>query len=275
MPRVLLTGATGNLGHHLLRQAPPGWEVHAVGHTRRPVASHAWQTDLADAAPTAALVAEVRPALILHTAYRQHEPETAIVAATRHLAEAAARVGADFVYVSSDMVFAGDRAPYAEDAPPCPTSAYGAAKAAAERLLPELLPHAAIVRCSLIVGLDPLNASTAWIVDRLRTGQCASLFVDELRTPIAAPDLAAALWELAALPASARAGIWHLAGPEALSRYALGLLLARRLGLPVANILPAGAPPDRPRDLRLATARADRHLRCRPRPLSAFLAPDA
>jgi dTDP-4-dehydrorhamnose reductase len=273
MRRVLITGASGHLGLHLLRQAPPDWEVHGVGHTRRPSAAHAWQADLADAGQVTALVAASAPALIIHTAYRQHEPETAIVAATRHLAEAAAAVGAGFIYVSSDMVFSGAGAPYAEDAPPRPTSTYGAAKATAERLVAAHLPEAAIVRCSLIVGLDPLNASTAWIVERLRAGQPVELYVDELRTPIAAPDLAAALWELAGLSAAARAGVWHLASPEALSRYALGLLLARRLGLPAALVVPAEAPPDRPRDLRLATARATAQLRCRPRPLSAFLAP--
>jgi dTDP-4-dehydrorhamnose reductase len=100
------------------------------------------------------------------------------------------------------------------------------------------------------------------------------LFTDELRCPIAVQDLAAQIWEIAALPAGESAGVWNLAGPEAVSRYALGLLLARRHGLDARAIISArsaSSPTPRPRDLRLITARADRALRTRPRPVSAVL----
>jgi dTDP-4-dehydrorhamnose reductase len=40
-------------------------------------------------------------------------------------------------------------------------------------------------------------------------------------------DLAAAVWELALSDA---AGVFHLAGPNALSRHALGVLIARHQG---------------------------------------------
>jgi dTDP-4-dehydrorhamnose reductase len=49
-------------------------------------------------------------------------------------------------------------------------------------------------------------------------------------------DLASALLELAAKP---HAGICHLAGPDAVSRYELGLLIAARDGLDQAA-LPVG-----------------------------------
>jgi dTDP-4-dehydrorhamnose reductase len=102
------------------------------------------------------------------------------------------------------------------------------------------------------------------------------LFTDELRCPTAVEDLAAQLWEVARLPADGRAGVWHLVAPEAVSRYTLGLLLATRHGLNLAGITPvpsASSPVPRPRDLRLLTARADRELRTRARPISAALFP--
>ena len=100
------------------------------------------------------------------------------------------------------------------------------------------------------------------------------LFTDELRCPITVEDLAAQLWEVVLLPPEQRAGVWHLAGPEAVSRYALGVMIALRHGVDPSAILPAlsaSALSPRPRDLRLLTPRADRELRIRARPISAIL----
>ena len=113
-------------------------------------------------------------------------------------------------------------------------------------------------------------------MDALRRGNPVRLFTDELRCPIAVEDLAAQLWEVALLTPERRAGVWHLAGPEAVSRYALGVLLALRHGVDPAAIVPAlsaSAPAPRPRDLRLLTPRADRELLTRARPVSAVLIP--
>src|SRR5438105_2939818 len=83
---------------------------------------------------------------------------------------------------------------------------------AAEELVRERLPRAAIIRTSLIVRAHPPDGGSAWVLGGLRRGEPVRLFVDELRCPIAVEDLAAQLWEIAALPAEARAGVWHLVG---------------------------------------------------------------
>jgi len=76
MPRILLTGATGFIGHHCI--APlieRGWEVVAV--TSGPVADLPeqpgvlWhQADLLDPAAPAELIAETKPEAMLHLAWR-------------------------------------------------------------------------------------------------------------------------------------------------------------------------------------------------------------
>ena len=66
-----------------------------------------------------------------------------------------------------------------------------------------------------------------------------------------------------------------LAGPEALSRFAIGALVSVAFGLDPARIRPARIPdsPDpRPRDLRLLTRRADSELLTRASPLSVAAA---
>ena len=58
-----------------------------------------------------------------------------------------------------------------------------------------------------------------------------------IRKPVHVNDLADALLELAA---SDYAGVLNVAGPDAISRYDLGVLMARRDGLDPARI-PAGS----------------------------------
>lgn len=272
--RVLVTGGAGLLGGALLRAAPAGVELHATRRRTPVTGATAYTVDLADRAGVDALWRRVRPDVVIHTAYSTGASERDISLATGNVARACAERGAGLVHVSTDVVLDGERSPYAEDAEPAPVHEYGRRKAEAERTVREALPDAAVVRTSLIIRRDPPDRTTSWVVEALRRGEPVTLFTDELRCPIAVEDLAAQLWEVAALPPAERAGPWHLVGPEAISRYALGLLIARRYALDPAGIIPAphaNSPTPRPRELRLLTPRADRLLRTRARPISAVL----
>jgi dTDP-4-dehydrorhamnose reductase len=273
--RVLVTGGAGLLGQMLLGTAPAGVELHATQrHTPvRGEGVRVHRLDLADAAATATLVETAAPDVVVHTAYGKAQGERDIVEATAAVATACARSVAALVHVSSDVVFDGEHAPYDEDAAPAPIEPYGRHKARAEQAVRATVPDATIVRTSLLIRPDPPDATTRWLADELRAGREPRLYADELRCPTAPDDLAAMLWELVGLPPDARTGVWHLTGPEAVSRYTLGLLLARRLGLDPA--FTAGSnrehPTPRPRDLRLSTRRADTLLRTRARPIGAAL----
>jgi dTDP-4-dehydrorhamnose reductase len=271
--RVLITGGAGLLGKALIRAAPDGIEVHATQRSQPvPDGARAHPVDLASDAEVGALFAAVRPDVVIHTAYGK-DFDRDIIHATRNVADACGRTGAALVHLSTDQVFDGDHAPYGEDDTPAPILEYGQRKAEAERLVRQLAPQAAIARTSLIVRTDGEDAVAA----QLRAGTLPPVFVDELRSAIAAPDLAAQLWEIAALPRERMGGVWHLAGPEAVSRYTLATLLARHAGVE-AMIVPAlnrEFTPRRPRDLRLLTPRADRELRARARPIGeALFAPE-
>jgi dTDP-4-dehydrorhamnose reductase len=86
-------------------------------------------------------------------------------------------------------------------------------------------------------------------------------------------DLASALLELAA---SAHAGVCHVAGPDAISRYELGVLIARRDGLDPAA-LPAGLRAATglpgPVDVRLDSTKTQARLATQLRAARDFLAP--
>lgn len=273
--RVLITGGAGTVAGALIAARPPDVEVLAT-QRRTPVTGvPAVTVDLADTAATDALLGRIDPDLVVHTAYGAVDGARDIVAATGNVATACRLHGARLVHLSTDVVFDGEHAPYAEEDAVAPISEYGRWKAEAEAAVRSELPGAAIVRTSLVIRTDPPDPSSAARLDELRRGRPLALFTDELRCPISCDDLAAGVWEIATLPTAAAAGFWHLVGPEVLSRYAIGVLLAVRAGLPPAfpTALSAEQPGSRPRDLRLTTARADAGLRNRPRPISAVLAP--
>jgi len=274
--RVLITGGGGLLGGELIRQAPPSISLHATRRTSAVEGAESHPVELSDGDAVEALWMRVRPDVVIHTAYSATEGERDVWRATESVVCACRAAGSALVYMSTDALLDGESSPYAESAEPAPVHEYGRWKAKAELHVRAAMPEAAVVRTSLIVRAEPPDRNSAWVADSLRRGEPVRLFTDELRCPIAVEDLAAQLWEVALLPPERRAGVWHLAGPETVSRYALGVLLALRHGLDPSAITPvpsATAAAPRPRDLRLLTTRADRALRTRARPISAVLFP--
>lgn len=272
----MITGGAGLLGQALLRSVPGGAEVHATWRHAPVRGAEAHRVELSDGAATRDLALRVRPDVVIHTAYSAANGEQDILAATRAVVGACRAAGAALVHLSTDALLDGETAPYGEDTEPAPVHEYGRWKAAAEAEVRRSLPDAVVIRTSLVVATDPLDPRSAWVADSLRNGKPVTLFTDEIRAPIEVGDLAAQIWEILDLPGQDRAGVWNLCGPEALSRYAIGLLVAARERLDPSGITPAtsrGIDPPRPRDLRLLTTRADRALHTRPRGISEVLAP--
>ncbi|SDK66148.1 dTDP-4-dehydrorhamnose reductase [Nonomuraea jiangxiensis] len=222
-----------------------------------------------------AAVAEVfegfRPEVTVNAAYRQADwASTADGAA--YVALGVSRVGGRLVHVSSDAVFSGAVASYDERSVPDPITPYGAAKAAAETAVRAVVPDAVVARTSLIVGNgESVHES---FVHALATGRRDGvLFTDDVRCPVHVADLAAALLEAAVRGLS---GILHVAGADALSRYDLGTLIARRDGLD-ASRLPTGRRADTdlpgPLDVRLNCTATQQRLQTRLRGAREFLTP--
>jgi dTDP-4-dehydrorhamnose reductase len=271
---LLVVGGSGFLGRTITRQAQlAGHRVIATFHANAPRAAGVdWRMlDIRRRDDATALAARARPDAIINAAYLQSDWETTADGGA-HVALAAAAAGARLVHVSSDAVFSGAAASYDETRQPDPVTPYGAAKAAAETAVRGIAPAAAIVRTSLIIGDG--GSKHERLVHALASGATAGvLYTDEVRCPVHVTDLASALLELAA---SGYAGIQHVAGADAVSRYELGLLIAGRDGLDRAA-LPAGpraaAGLTGPSDVRLDCARTQARLATPLRGARDFLAP--
>ncbi|WP_239175729.1 SDR family oxidoreductase [Actinoplanes cyaneus] len=268
--RVLITGGSGYLGRRVFaRAAAAGWEPIGT-YVAAPAPTADVRMDLRDPGDVRRVIAEVAPDAIVHTASgrdRDDWPATADGAA--HVAVAAR--GIRLVHVSSDAIFSGREVHYDESALPDPVYRYGAAKAAAETAVRAIDPRAAVVRTSLILG-DGAGAHEVLTRDLIAGRATGALFTDEIRTPVHVDDLAGALLELAG---GDHAGVLNVAGPEAVSRYDLGVLVARRDGLdpakiPATSLAALGL--RRPADVRLAIGRAGKLLHTRLRGAHEFLA---
>ena len=265
---ILIVGGSGLLGRELIRQSlTAGRQVAATYLTQPGGTGVPWHPlDLRHRADVVELLRTVRPGAVINAAFQQYDwASTADGAA--HLALAAA-AEARFVHVSSDAVFSGAAIHYDETAVPDPVTPYGAAKAAAETAIKAIVPAAVVARTSLmrIGGGASQHERRA---HALASGEITgALFTDDIRCPVHVTDLAAALLELAE---SDDAGIHHIAGADAISRYELGTLIAARDGLDV-TALPSGQRADGPVDIRLDCTRTQQKLRTRLRGAREFLA---
>ncbi|SES09505.1 dTDP-4-dehydrorhamnose reductase [Pedococcus cremeus] len=226
--------------------------------------------DVRDRYAVQRLLEEEAPDVVVHTAYRQDSWAVTAVGAA-NVALAAAAAGARLVHVSSDVVFSGAAVTYTEDAEPDPVSPYGAAKAAAEVAVEAVAPDAVVARTSLVMGRPdaPMERRVADLLAGRATGV---LFDDDVRCPVHVDDLAAALLELAFSDAT---GVRHVAGPDAVSRFEIGELIAHRDGadpsvLQRGSRREAGVPG--PLDVRLDGTWTQSTLRTRLRGAREFLA---
>ena len=207
--KILLSGASGQLGQAILQLAPPGWEV--LGLDRSAL-------DVSDAAQVESCVSGLRPDVIINAAAytavdkAESEPELARAINTegaRHLAAAAARHGAWPIQISTDFVFDGQRStPYPTDAPTNPLSVYGLTKRDGETAAMEASDgQATILRTAWVYGPVGHNFMRT-MLRLLREREVLRVVSDQVGTPTSTHSIARALFALIA-EQSGRGQILH------------------------------------------------------------------
>jgi dTDP-4-dehydrorhamnose reductase len=226
----LVVGASGFIGYLLWQKL--GLEQCAGTYFSHPV-EQLLPLDLRDAAQTLRLVEELAPAVIYQPAaqpnvewcQQNREACRAMnVDGTANLVTAAKKVGARFVYFSTDYVFDGVDGPYAEDAPPNPISVYGEAKLAAEQLIARELEDYLIIRVTVVYGWERQGKNfIIGLINRLSRGETMNVPVDQVGSPTYADNMLDVVLELVA---QERRGIYHVVGSEVMDRYAFARIAA-------------------------------------------------
>lgn len=268
--RVVLTGASGQLGAYLLDALiVAGHDVRAwSGHTERSRDGRVLRpVELTDAAMTARALADDDPDVVVHLAAlsaadavrRDPERGRALnVIATERLAQWCAERGRRLVFTSTDLVFDGSRSWWHESDAAAAVLEYGRTKRDAERHV-LTASRGLVARTSLLFG--PSRCGRAGFFDRaiaaLSARESQRFFADEYRTPL---HYATAAAILARLVEHDCVGVLHVAGRERVSRCELMRRAAVALGLDAALVganlrADVPLPEPRPADVSLDTSR--------------------
>ena len=211
--RILLTGASGQVGGELAKLLPAHGEV---------IAADRASLDLSNPDAVASAMRDARPDVVVNAgaytavdlAERERDLAFAVNArAPQVLAEEARRMGALLVHYSTDYVFDGRAtSPYDEDAATAPLNVYGASKLEGERAIAASGATAVVLRTSWVYGLTGKNFFLT--IRRLaRERDELRIVADQTGTPNWSRDLAEATVRLVALGPDAlagRAGLYHL-----------------------------------------------------------------
>ena len=216
LPRILITGGSGQVGHCLKAQLKGCAELSVPDSSA---------LNIADRRSVRQAVETFRPDYIINAAAytavdkAENDAERAFAVnrdGARHLAEAAEAAGASMLHISTDYVFDGaGGAPYDEAAPTAPQNIYGASKLAGEQAVLEACRCAVVMRTSWVFGAHGQN----FVKTMLRLGRerdSLGIVADQYGAPTAAADIAAALITIVRRHTpeqlAERAGIYHYCG---------------------------------------------------------------
>lgn len=239
--RILLIGATGQLGADLLRHNR-GHEIQAPGRE---------ELDVTRPDQVQAALARWQPHVLINCAafhnvpLCEEQPETAFrinCIAVRDLATACRKADVRLITFSSDYVFGGDkRTPYAEDDLPKPLQVYGITRLAGEHAALAAAPdYAVVIRTCGLYGESGARSKGGNFVDGrvadARAGKTIEMAMEQTIAPTSTTDLSKAVLSLAAHP-SLRAGIYHLVNEGQCTWYELTVAIVEILGLD-AKVVP-------------------------------------
>ena len=145
----------------------------------------------------------------------------------------------NFIHLSTDFIFDGEKGPYTEGDSPNPISYYGQSKWDAEKLVMESKLKWSILRTIIVYGIvDNMSRSNIvlWAKEALEKGQNINVVDDQYRSPTLAEDLA----EGCILTAiKGKTGIFNISGKEVMSILELVYKVADFYNLDKSLISPA------------------------------------
>ena len=193
MPRVLITGGSGQVGTALIASVPPGYEI---------LAPESRRLDISDARSVVRAFEEVRPDVVInaaaHTAVDKAESErdrafSINADGAGNVARACRASQTPLIHLSTDYVFDGTKtSAYVEEDRPNPVNVYGASKLAGELQIQEAgIPHL-IIRVSWVFSATRTNFVKTMLG---LSGRDSLRVVDDQRgTPCSAADIAKVVW---------------------------------------------------------------------------------
>ena len=242
-----MTGAGGLLGSAIAEIGSYRHQIFSGFREHRSAFGTPVAMDLFDPDKIGREVERLKPDAILHTAALtdvdkcETEKEAASRVnhrATKVLSESAKRVGAFFLYVSTDAVFDGKKGMYRETDQPRPINHYGETKLLGEESVKASGVEYCIARASVIYGSRRAAQKenfALWVIGKLNAGEVVSIVRDQFVSPSLNSNVAEMTLEAVE---RRQTGIFHMAGASRVSRYDFAVALADAFGLDASLVEP-------------------------------------
>jgi len=234
--RILITGATGQLGRSIVEELQPHFNILSTARkipvetlTTCPVV----EMDISNKSIVQQVVSKHEPDVLIHLAAMtnvdgcEREKEKAWninVKGTEHLLQAISGSETRIIFISTDYVFDGENGPYGVDAKPSPINYYGKSKLAAENAIRGGRNAWVILRTNVLYGAGGSPASfVRWVTESLKIGNEIRVVDDQYGNPTWTGSLAESVKLLIVLNSE---GLFHYGGADFISRHQFALKIA-------------------------------------------------
>jgi dTDP-4-dehydrorhamnose reductase len=247
MARILITGVSGLLGLNLAQET---MTEHSIVGVDRGKLAHApfkiVKADLLDPGAVEYVLDSAQPEWLINCAALadleacEEDPQLARRLNTdipTQMAKACKARGISFVHISTDAVFDGmTESFYKEEDEPNPLGVYAQTKLDSERAVLAENPKAIVVRVNFYGwSLTGRRSLAEFFYHNLTNNKSMSGFTDVKFCPILANDTSRTLIKMLKKELS---GLFHLVGPQAMSKYQFGVEIARKFSLREREISP-------------------------------------
>jgi len=245
MKRILICGSNGLFGQRLALMLSSQTEYEVLNTSRK--RSFVFddrlfdytQLDITKKGDVKSLVSSFHPTTIINAAaaadvdwceLHREDAWKINVVGVEHLIEAARKVGARLIHISTDYIFDGTHGPYSEDDKPNPISYYGKSKLASENAVRIAGIPYTIFRTIVLygTGIGVRDNFPTWVVKNLRACRTIRCSEDQFSNPTHVNDLAFAAVKGFELN---RDGLYHICGSERVSRFQFAVRTAEFFGL--------------------------------------------
>ena len=242
MKRILVTGASGQLGRAFIRKSRKKYNVLGTGRKYSDLCPFK-KGDITDRKFIKEIVDDYTPDVIVHFAamtgvdkceQNPYAAESVNIASVEWILN---EFSGYFIFISTDYVFDGKDGPYSEKAKTNPINVYGKTKFEAESIIRSHSKKWLILRTNVLFDYTEWTTASFvnWVVRSLRNRKSISVVLDQFNNPIWTDHLAHIINSLMEMDAT---GLYHSGSIEYISRYDFALMIAKKFELDHSLILP-------------------------------------